>query len=242
MKKLLALLIFFFALLFISTSGVAEIRVLSVKGAAAYKIGRQWTPLKQGMLLAVGTKVSTSVRSSVELKINNNTVTVKPLTIMKITENVFNKTSSATRLGLRRGIVRVRVNRQARVKTVFKVSTPVATASVRGSATIVLFGPTLGMRVIVLSDIIEAEGANSGPMFLYGNLQFWQKLSKGDPESPMAGMEDFVTKTHALFITLDEEKAFQLFGDDFMFYEPGQRGVQGQGAMVPVSIYLIWPQ
>ena len=69
-------------------SAFAEIRVVSVKGTAAYKAGDQWMPLQTGTALAVGTKVSTGVHSNVVIRINNHTVTVEPLTIMKISESI----------------------------------------------------------------------------------------------------------------------------------------------------------
>jgi hypothetical protein len=230
------------AIFIFTVSAFAEIKVLSVKGAAAYKKGGQWTPLQAGTVLAVGTKVSTGVRSNVVININNHTVTVQPLTIMKISESIEDKTNSTTKIGLRRGSVRTKIARDARIKTVFKVSTPVATSSVRGTEQVVVYSPTFGMRVFVLSGNVQGEGLNSGPQMLFGNLQFWQKLSKGGSESPMAGMEDFLTQTHSLFITLDEETAYGLFGDDFMNYEPGTRGTQNLNVSVPVHIYLIWPQ
>jgi hypothetical protein len=189
--------------------------------------------------------VSTGVRSSVELKINNHKVFIHPLTIMKISESRETARSSTTLLGLRLGSLRAEVARNARIKTVFKVSTPVATSSVRGTEEVVVYGPTFGMRVFVLSGTVQGQGANSSPQLLTGNLQFWQKISRPTPENIMSGMQDFVTTTHAQFITVDEQQAVQLLGDDFMFYEPGQQSQQGtatQNLPVPVRIYLIWPQ
>jgi hypothetical protein len=230
-----------FALILFAGPSFAEIRVISVKGTAAYKTGNQWTPIQNGTTLAVGTKVSTGVRSTVEIKINNHLVTVQPLTIMKISESNDTATSSNTTLGLRRGSVRTKVAKDARIKTVFKVSTPVATSSVRGTEQIVVYSPTFGMRVFVLSGTVEGSGMNGGSSLIYGNLQFWQKMGKGGQESVMSGMDDFITKTHSLFISVDEEQALQLFGDDFQFYDPGANGNTNQNQKVPVSIYLIWP-
>jgi hypothetical protein len=112
---------------------------------------------------------------------------------------------------------------------------------VRGTEQIVVYSPGFGMHVIVLKDTVQTQGLNGGTKLISGDLQFWQKLDKGADQGILAGMQDFVTQTHSLFITLDEEQAFELFGDDFLFYEPGQRG-QGPGAPVPVNIYLVWPR
>jgi hypothetical protein len=241
MRRYIVFICALFALILFAAPSFAEIRVISVKGTAAYKAGNQWTPLAAGTALAVGTKVSTGVRSTVELKINNHLVTVEPLTIMKISESNDTATSSNTSLGLRRGSVRTKVAKDARIKTVFKVSTPVATSSVRGTEQIVVYSPTFGMRVFVLSGTVEGLGMNGASSLIYGNLQFWQKLGKGGQESVMTGMDDFISKTHSLFISVDEEQALQLFGDDFLFFDPGTTGGSGQNQKTPVSIYLIWP-
>jgi hypothetical protein len=245
MRKYSITILVITALLLFAGTSFAEIRVLSVKGTASYKAGGQWVPLTTGAALAVGSKVSTGVRSRVEIKVNNHTVTVEPLTIMKISESTDTNNSSTTRLGLRRGSVRTKVAKNARIKTVFKVSTPVATSSVRGTEQIVVYSPTFGMRVFVLSGTVEGQGLNSAGKFISGNLQFWQKLASGGSESPMAGMQDFLTQTSSKFITVDEETAALLFGDDFLNYQTdlNQQGQGGQNnQMVPVNIFLIWPQ
>ena len=223
-------------------SAFAEIRVVSVKGTASYKTAGQWIPLQAGAVLAVGTKVSTGVRSNVVININRHTVTVYPLTIMKISESMETNTSSSTKIGLRRGAVRTKIAHDARVKTIFKVSTPVATSSVRGSDQLSISGPSLGAKFIVLGGSFQGESLNGGPQLLFDKLQLWQKNYKGGPENPMSGLHDFLTQTHSLFITMDEETAFQLMGDDFTNYEPGTRGTQNQNVMVPVHIYLVWPK
>jgi hypothetical protein len=241
MKKKHITAVILFAALFFAVSAFAEIRVVSVKGTASYKAGGQWVPLQAGTALAVGTKVSTGVRSNAVIKINNHTVTVQPLTIMKINESVEDGKSSTTRLGLRRGSVRTKVARDERIKTVFKVSTPVATSSVRGTEQIVVYSPTFGMRIFVIDGTVTGQGANGAEKFISGDLNFWQKLNTGNSENIMNGMDDFLTQTHSLFITVDEETAAKLFGDDFMNYEQAGRGSLNQNAMVPVKIYLIWP-
>jgi len=59
-------------------------------------------------------------------------------------------------------------------------------------------------------------------------------------------MQEFLTQTHSKFITVDEETAAKLFGDDFINYNSDfanfmdQQGQTSQ--MVPVNIYLIWPE
>ncbi len=242
MKKYYVPLVLTISAVFLFTvSAFAEIRVVSVKGTAAYKTAGQWIPLQAGAVLAVGTKVSTGVRSTVVINVNRHTVTVYPLTIMKISESMETKDSSSTKIGLRRGALRTMIARDARIKTVFKVSTPVATSSVRGSGQFTLTGPTIGSHFAVLRGSFQTEGLNGGPTLIFDKLTLQQKLTKGSSESPMSSMHDFLTQTHSLFVTIDEETAFQLFGDDFLTYEPSTRGTQNLNVTVPVRIYLVWP-
>lgn len=240
-KYYIIVLMIISAVFMYSVSAFAEIRVVSVKGTAAYKTAGQWTPLQAGTVLAVGTKVSTGVRSNVVINVNRHTVTVYPLTIMKISESMETNKKSTTQIGLRRGVVRTKIAHDARIKTVFKVSTPVATSSVRGSDQLAISYPSLGSRFIVLGGSFQGESLNGGAQLLYDKLQLWQKNYKGGPENPMSGLHDFLTQTHSLFITVDEETAFQMLGDDFTNYEPGTRVTQEQSTVVPVHIYLQWP-
>ena len=60
------------------------IRVISTKGQCAYKKGRTWAPLRGGVVIPVGSKVSTGVRSQAILMVDDHKVTIKPLTMMKI--------------------------------------------------------------------------------------------------------------------------------------------------------------
>ncbi len=235
---------FIISILFITSLSYAEIRVLSVNGSAAYKVGAQWVPLPAGTPLAPGTKVSTGVRSTVVIKINNHTVTVNPLTIMKISESRDDATSSNTRIGLRRGSVRAKVATNTRIKTVFKVSTPVATSSVRGCDDIIIYSPSFGMKIISFEGKIDGSGLNSAFRIISGNKDFQQKANKGIPDNILAGINDFMGRSNISFITLDEETALQLFGEDFMNYTPGSRQVPTVDVYTgpaKVNINLLWP-
>ncbi len=241
MKRNLISIIILTALVAFAGTAYAEIRVISVKGTASYKAGGGWAPLGAGIVLAPGTKVSTGVRSRVEIRINRHTVTVEPLTIMKINESYEDGKNSTTRIGLRRGSIRTDVARDARIKTVFKVSTPVATSSVRGTRQVITSGPTFGDHFFVPKNSAFGEGLNSGPQLISGNLKFDQKSDRGGSENPIRGMKEELVQAHPLIISADEAEAFGFLGDDFMFYGPEGRGAGGQSKTVPVTIHLIWP-
>lgn len=244
MKRISIITMIMGMLVFAASYSFAEIRVISVKGTAAYKAGGQWVPLQAGAALTAGTKVSTGVRSTAVIKINNHTVTVNPLTIMKISESRDDATSSNTRIGLRRGSVHAKVARNSRIKTVFKVSTPVATSSVRGTQEIIIYSPTFGMKIIVLDGTVEGSGLNSLFRRLSGDKEFQQKANKGIPDSLLSGLDDFLGKSNIQFVTLDEETALELFGEDFLSYTSAGRQVPETNfytGPVKVSISLIWP-
>ncbi len=188
MNKLLITL--FVSVLFVFTGlsqSFAEIKVSSVKGRVSYKSGRVWKPLRAGMKLQEGSKISTGVRSVAVIRLDDHSVTVKPLTMIKIYENNVSKKSSTNRIGLRRGGVRASISRKRRVRTVFRISTPVATSSVRGTIEDVFYGPSSGMRVNVIKGIIEGSNRMGQKKRIAGNLVFSQK--KGEPLAGDVGDE-----------------------------------------------------
>lgn len=176
--------------LFSVSTAFAKITVISVKGKAAYKTGRVWKPLKRGITLPQGTKVSTGVRSWVKLKLYRNMVTVKPLSMMKIYENSRKKNRVRTRIGLRRGSVRAHVTRGKRVRTIFKISTPVATSSVRGTVEDVTHGPS-GSVFLAPQGSFGVINRNGQGGIVFGRLNFNQPGNSPNPD-PMF-RQPFVT-------------------------------------------------
>jgi len=166
--------------LFAASTAFAKITVISVKGKAAFKTGRTWQPLRRGMTLNQGTKVSTGVHSWVKLRMFRSTVTVKPLTMMKIYENSSRKNRIRTRIGLRRGSVRAHVTRGRRVKTVFKISTPVATSSVRGTIEEASHGPS-GSSFAAPQGSFDVVSRNGQRGVVFGRLGFNQSGSRRGP-------------------------------------------------------------
>lgn len=243
MKKQYIVIPSMFAMLLFAVSGFAEIRVVSVKGTAAFKAGGQWVPLQAGTALAVGYKVSTGVKSNAVIRIHNHTVTVQQLTIMKISESIEDWRSSSTRLSLRRGAVRAKVAKNARIRTVFKVSTPVATSSVRGTEELVEYSPTFGMNVSVMQGSVTGQGINGTENVISGKLNFTQRPQKGESDHPMRRIQDTAqTKTIPRQITPDEQKGVDLHGDDFELYRPNTKALVTRDTVVPVKVYLAWPR
>jgi hypothetical protein len=165
-------------LVFNTVSAFAEIAVLKVSGTAAYRDGKKWVPLKAGMKLPEGVKVSTGANSSTELRVNsiNHTVIIKPLTMIQVFSKET-KNSTDTHIGLKRGGITAKVPRDARVKTVFKVSTPIATSSVRGTEEDISYGPGSGMMIYDVRSLVEAKNRLGRSNFVSGRLKYVQQLN-----------------------------------------------------------------
>jgi hypothetical protein len=188
MKRVIPILIAGF--LFTAVSANAAILVVSTKGEAAYMVGSQWKPLTKGLKLAEGTKISTGVKSNAILDIDGTIMTVKPLTSIKIYKNSATADAKETSVGLQFGAVQAKVDKVARVKTKFNITTPVATSSVRGTNEVVSFGPASGMRIQVIEGVIGAANGNGVNKNVSGRMSFRQKTDQSRPDSLLADVKE----------------------------------------------------
>jgi len=199
-----------------STALYAEISVIKIQGNASYKEGKSWLPLKEQQKLPEGVKISTGTNSYAELKLNsiNHTVKIKPLTIIQ----VFSKQTAEntdTHIGLKRGGITAKVPRDSNVKTIFKVSTPIATSSVRGTEEDISYGPEKGMIVAVLSGIIEGRNRLGKGNFISGRQKFVQKLNTGDVQNILSEVRNqSLIQVYGNGLTAAEVATMALFGDE----------------------------
>jgi len=244
-KTILFILVFLMA----TTSLFAKIQVLSVKGSVAYKDGRKWKPLRRNQTLSEGTKISSGVRSYAKIQLNryNHTVTVKPLTLIKIYSRATDR-SSSTHIGLRRGKINAKVPRRGRVKTIFKVSTPVATSSVRGTEENITYGPENGMTIEVVRGLIEGRNRQGIGRFISGRQFFQQHKGQGGPRHIMMRSHDrSVVKLFGAGTTGDETNPIYSYGDNFFdhFYysDTGilDNQIGGTGTTGTIEINPDWP-
>jgi hypothetical protein len=195
----------------------AIIKATSVKGRVAYKTGRKWIPLKKGTILRQGTKISTGLRSRAVININGHILTIRPLSLIKINRSFASKKGSRTRIGMRRGSIRAMVKRGKRIKTVFKVSTPVATSSVRGTIEDVSYGPERGMVVRVIEGMILGEERNGSRRLIRGKQMFVQKSTKPVPDNILSDMkEKAVSSLFDKNLTEDEIASFDTNDDNIV--------------------------
>ncbi len=233
------------AFVFATPALMAEIVVVSARGDTAYRVGPQWIkPLQAGLRLQDGVKIRTGARSEAVIKINGNTVTIKPLTLMKVYQSELTKNASRTRIGLRSGSVQAKIDRKAGINTSFKVTSPVATSSVRGTEEIISYGPNKGMTVKVISGTVGTSNVNGAPRIVSGNLLFRQKSGKQDPEPMMYGIiEESIANTIPSAVTDLERSSYYLFDFDMdpSLYT-GRPGVFGNpSGPATVNVLMLWP-
>jgi len=106
-------------------SGTVE---LKTSGASSY------VPAKAGDELSQDTVISTGFKSSALVELGSALITVRPLTRLTLTEIQATAGAETLNVNLQAGRVRVDVNPPAGTKTTMAVTSPIATASVRGTS------------------------------------------------------------------------------------------------------------
>lgn len=126
---------FVLAFLTSGAAGALDAKVISVSGKVeVQKNGSAtWTSLKAGDILSKGSVISTGFKSSAKIQIDGSTVTLEPLTRMTIEKLASNASKDESNLYLNSGKVSADVKKSSGKKVEFKVTSPVATASVRGT-------------------------------------------------------------------------------------------------------------
>ena len=252
MKKILIMTTIF---LFFTTLAYSEVRVLKVKGKVSYKTSGYWKTLRNGMVLKRGTKVSTSFRSWAILKINNRSyVRVKPLSLIKVYTNSYRTIKSkryryraSTHIGLRRGGIRAKISRNKRIKTIFKVSTPIATSSVRGTYEEVTYGPEKGMVIKVLEGSILGKSLNGLSRILKKGLVFRVRSGDSAPVPIIAYIKNkSIIVIHDPNISSDESNSHNYHGEDVVNSTDGAANTIDseikKSEKSKLNVIVNWPQ
>lgn len=158
-------------------SPVALVKELSGK-VETMPPGKAWAPAAVGQKLPKGTQVATGFRSSATLALGDSLLAVKPLTQMSVEELVKTGNLVKTEVYLRVGKVKAEVVTTASTKNDFKLKSPTATASVRGTSfefdgdtlyvergTVVMIAASGAQRPVKAGEASEvsAAGAVSAP-------------------------------------------------------------------------------
>jgi hypothetical protein len=216
--KLLKMIITSSLIFLFSTAIYAEISVIKIQGKVSYKEGKNWLPLNEKQKLPEGVKISTGTNSYAEINLNsiNHTVKIKPLTVIQI----FSKETAEntdTHIGLKRGGITAKVPRDSKVKTIFKVSSPIATSSVRGTEEDISYGPDTGMTVKVLSGIIEGKNRIGRINFISGRQKFVQQFNTAKILDILNSVKnESLINVYGNGLTKDELATIKFFGDELI--------------------------
>ncbi|MBN2873967.1 MAG: FecR domain-containing protein [Spirochaetales bacterium] len=117
-----------------AASAATGATIVEVAGKVEFQApGKAWAVAKAGIVLPGGTIVSTGFKSTVLLKVGLATITVKPITRLTLEEILESESGTQTQLFLLAGRVKADVKPQPGQTTQFRVKSPTATASVRGT-------------------------------------------------------------------------------------------------------------
>jgi hypothetical protein len=113
---------------FLEVNGVVEIKEQGT-GASS-----EWEMAAPGTLIGSNTIISTGLKSSALVSLGSSRLEVRPLTMLTLREIMQRDNTEETILYLRTGRVRAVVNPPAGQGVDFTVSSPIVTASVRGTS------------------------------------------------------------------------------------------------------------
>lgn len=243
MRTIYTMLLAALALVFTLTTVNAAVLVVSTRGEAAYRDGAAWRPLAKGQTIKEGTMVMTGVNSQAVLNIDDNLLTVKPLTTIKVLKNSFTKSSSDNVIGLKNGSVNARVKRIGTLKTRFNIVTPVATSSVRGTDQDTSHGPAFGMgvKVIGLLNVSNKSGVNRN---VGGRSVFSMRPGNMRPDPLLGALRNgSIAPLNPPNITGDEQDGLEFFGDQLVdnFDDALDFYNNNVGGSASVTVDLLWP-
>lgn len=188
----------FVTLFAVATVSALDTKVISVTGKVEVQKDGEWVAVKAGDTLEKGAVISTGFKSSANLRIYNSDVTIGALTRVTVSELATSDEQDKTDLFLDSGSVKASVNRVGEKRRVsFNVSSPVATASVRG--TIIEATPT---TLTVFEGLADQDNTPVAQ-----NQQANTHVSTGEKTTPQENFVVYTTSTtNNGTMTLAQEK------------------------------------
>lgn len=124
----------FLIVLLCSFLSAADAKVNSVSGKVEKQDGDNWVAVSVGDIIEAGTIISTGFKSTASLEIGLSQIEVKPLTRLTIEQLTEKNGEYSTSMYLDAGGIKADIKKAENKRVGFKVKTPVATASVRGTS------------------------------------------------------------------------------------------------------------
>ena len=158
---------------------------------------------------------------------------------------VFSKESATdtnTHIGLKRGGIMAKVPRDGKVKTIFKVSSPIATSSVRGTEENISYGPDTGMIIEVVKGVVEGTNTLGRSNVLSGRQKFIQMYSKAEAFNILNDVKNAsIIQIYGNGLTADEIVTM-LYSDDQTGSPGGELTIlDNQVQNATVNLQILWP-
>jgi hypothetical protein len=107
--------------------------LLEVSGKVEINTGSGWQTATTGMVVPVRATISTGFNSTAVFKVGESTLNIRPLTRMTLREYSLSNNEERASLNLSSGRVRATVRSTTSNRVDFRITSPIATASVRGT-------------------------------------------------------------------------------------------------------------
>ncbi|OQY34418.1 MAG: hypothetical protein B6241_04765 [Spirochaetaceae bacterium 4572_59] len=128
------LILFFLSIVLIFPLMAEDILLVDIMGKVEIKQpGQGWTPASEGLSLSLKTQISTGFNSKAVLDMGNSRTTIQPLSRLRIEDVKAGGKEPRTSLFLGAGSIHAEVKKSDSRMINFSISTPVATAAVRGT-------------------------------------------------------------------------------------------------------------
>ena len=159
-KLFLCLTLILFATLCFAQS--RNIQVVSAVGKVEKQQDGLWVPVQVGEVLSKGTLISTGFRSSATLKFEGSVISVSALSRLTIAELLENENSRNTSVFLDAGKIKADIKTSDNKRVSFTVRTPIATASVKGTAgSVSALGDVVSYENVWATTVVNPDGTES---------------------------------------------------------------------------------
>jgi hypothetical protein len=189
MKRMIVLFVFFGGVSFLFAQNQRAF-IREITGTVELKAhgSADWIPGKAGDRILPNTVISTGFRSTALLAIDNSTIVIRPLTRLTLEELLEQDGTEQVSLSLRTGRIRANVTPPAAGRIDFSVRSPIATASVRGTA---FDFDTLNLHVSEgMVRFAPAQGAAlSRPALVKAGENSWIDRDSGRAVNPLVAAE-----------------------------------------------------
>ncbi len=182
----------------------ADVKLISTSGTVEIKEpGGEWTPAEAGQSISLKSIISTGFGSRARIDAGGMIMNLQPLTRISVENLTEKENTTSTQVSLKSGRVRATrppATRAERRSIDFRVSTPVATAAVRGTD----FEIGANNRLVTYEGLVELSRGETR-VYSSGGTSAWAEEIK-KPMSPAPPTKTIASVSSAAGSVLAEEE------------------------------------